>query len=64
MPFEKVANVNDLKPGQGKLIFALGEEIALFNVDGFYAVNNSCLHRNGPLSEGFLDGEIVSLHGW
>jgi nitrite reductase/ring-hydroxylating ferredoxin subunit/multimeric flavodoxin WrbA len=42
-------------------------EIAVFNVDGiFYAISNSCVHKGGPLSKGFLDGDIVTCpwHGW
>ena len=42
-------------------------EIAVFNVDGiFYAISNSCIHKGGPLSDGFIDGDIVTCpwHGW
>ena len=43
-----------------------GKKIALFNVDGaFYAIDDTCTHRGGPLSEGELNGNEVScpLHG-
>ena len=63
----KVAEVSDLNPGEGKTVFADGIAIALFNVEGkFYAIDNTCKHKGGPLGEGFLDGNIVScpLHGW
>jgi nitrite reductase/ring-hydroxylating ferredoxin subunit len=43
-----------------------GKSIALFNVDGvFYAIDNTCTHRGGPLSEGVLDGKEVTCpwHG-
>jgi nitrite reductase/ring-hydroxylating ferredoxin subunit/multimeric flavodoxin WrbA len=42
-------------------------EIAIFNLDGtYYAISNSCIHKGGPLSKGFLDGDIVTCpwHGW
>jgi nitrite reductase/ring-hydroxylating ferredoxin subunit/multimeric flavodoxin WrbA len=42
-------------------------EIAVFNLDGtYYAISNSCAHKGGPLSKGFLDGDIVTCpwHGW
>jgi nitrite reductase/ring-hydroxylating ferredoxin subunit/multimeric flavodoxin WrbA len=42
-------------------------EIAVFNIDGiFYAISNSCIHKGGPLSKGFLDKDIVTCpwHGW
>lgn len=67
MTFVEVANVSDLKEGEGKVVNANGTDIALFNVDGeFYAINNKCVHKGGPLGEGVLDGDIVSCpwHGW
>jgi len=42
-------------------------EIAVFNIDGiFYAISNTCIHKGGPLSKGFLDKDIVTCpwHGW
>ena len=66
MSMMKVANVNDLKAGEGKVVEADGKELALFNVDGkFYAIDNTCTHRGGPLGEGFLEGDIVTCpwHG-
>jgi len=65
--FVKAASVSDLKPGQNKVLNVDGTEIALFNVDGeFFATSNVCLHRGGPLGEGFLEGDIVTCpwHGW
>jgi nitrite reductase (NADH) small subunit len=44
-----------------------GKSIALANVEGkFFAVNNVCLHRGGPLGEGELDRQVVTCpwHGW
>ena len=67
MSFVKVANVNEIKPGQGRPVNVDGIEIAVFNVGGtFYAIDNTCKHRGGPLGEGELDGNIVTcpLHGW
>src|SRR5919112_4198112 len=51
-----------IKNAEGKDI-----EIAVFNIDGiFYAISNTCIHKGGPLSKGFLDKDIVtcSWHGW
>lgn len=67
MPFVKIAHVNELKPGEGKVVTANGLDIALFNVDGtFYAIENTCPHRGGPLGEGMLDAGVVTCpwHGW
>ncbi len=63
----KVAQTTDIEPGQGKVIEAEGKTLAVFNVGGtFYAVDNTCLHRGGPLGEGELDDKIVTCpwHGW
>ena len=63
----KVAHINDLKEGMGKVVTANGKPIALFLVDGkCYAIDNTCVHRGGPLGEGFLDKNIVTCpwHGW
>ncbi len=63
----KVANTDELEPGQGMVAEVGGKEIALFNVGGmFYALNNICVHRGGPLGEGELDGEVVTCpwHNW
>jgi nitrite reductase/ring-hydroxylating ferredoxin subunit/multimeric flavodoxin WrbA len=62
----------DVKSGSSKSfsIRTDGEndiEIAVFNLDGtYYAISNSCAHKGGPLSKGFLDGDIVTCpwHGW
>lgn len=41
--------------------------VAVVNVDGrFYAVDNLCPHRGGPLGEGRLTGTVLHCpwHGW
>ena len=65
--FVKVASISDLKPGENKVVNVNGTDVALFNIDGeFFATNNTCLHRGGPLGEGFLEGDVVTCpwHGW
>ncbi|MBI2845007.1 MAG: non-heme iron oxygenase ferredoxin subunit [Chloroflexi bacterium] len=62
----KVATIQDLKPGQGKLVQVEGKDIALFNVNGqFFAIDDVCTHAGGPLSEGTLEGTTVTCpwHG-
>ena len=44
-----------------------GKTLAISNVDGtFHAINNTCLHRGGPLGQGVLEDEVVTCpwHGW
>src|SRR2546427_5315499 len=65
--FVKVANLSDLGPGSSMTVEANGKAVALFNVDGaVYALDNTCLHRGGPLGEGFLEGDVVTCpwHMW
>ena len=65
--FQKVARVEEVPPGQGKVVEVAGRKIALFNSGGkFYATDNTCLHRGGPLGEGHVKENIVSCpwHMW
>jgi len=64
--FVKVAKTNEIEPGHGRLVETGGKQIALFNVDGqFFAVDNTCTHRGGPLAEGEISGHEVTCpwHG-
>ena len=64
--YVKVAQASELEPNHGKLIEVQGKKIALFNLDGkFHAIDNTCTHRGGPLSEGELEGDEVTCpwHG-
>ena len=50
----------------GKAVEAEGRSIAVFNVGGsYYAIENTCPHRGGPLAEGTLAEGVVTcpLHG-
>ncbi|MGH7863833.1 MAG: Rieske (2Fe-2S) protein, partial [Candidatus Binataceae bacterium] len=59
--FIKVATRADVAPGAGTTVEAAGRSIALFNVGGkFFAIDNTCKHRGGPLGEGELDGVNVT----
>src|SRR5437764_11356286 len=64
--FVKVASTADLAPGEAKCVEAAGKKIALFNLEGtFFAIDDTCTHRGGPLSEGEVSGEEVTCpwHG-
>ena len=65
--FVRVAGTADVAPGAGIVASVNGKEYAVFNLDGtFRVIDNTCLHRGGPLGEGELDGEVVTCpwHGW
>jgi len=64
--FVKVAKTDEIVPGQEKMIEVGDKKIALFNVEGsFYAIDDTCTHRGGPLSEGVLESKQVTCpwHG-
>lgn len=61
-----VAAENDLAEGMMKAISIDGQEVLLARTrDGFYATGNVCPHLKGRLSEGVLEGNIVTCprHG-
>ena len=58
--FVKVCKTDDVKAGCGKSVEIDGKAVGVFNVDGkFYAINDVCGHRGGPLGEGLLMGDVV-----
>ena len=65
--WQKVASFGDLYDDTGTVAEVGSQEIALFKVgDSVYAIDNECPHRQGPLGEGDLEGEIVTcpFHAW
>jgi nitrite reductase (NADH) small subunit len=66
--FVKLTAQTDLpQANEAKEFRCGGKEICVANVDGtFYAMENTCLHRGGPLGEGvILNGKVVCpWHGW
>ena len=67
MGFVCVAKVSDIPPGNIGEVEVEGRTIAVANVGGqFHAIDNTCLHRGGPLGQGHLNGNVVTCpwHGW
>ena len=67
MAFLRTARKDEVPAGSIREFQVEGKAIALANVSGkFYAINNTCLHRGGPLAEGELNGNVVTCpwHGW
>jgi nitrite reductase (NADH) small subunit len=65
--FHGIGSIDDISLGKSKVVELQNKKIAIFHIaDGFYALDNTCPHRQGPLGEGTLDGQIVSCpwHGW
>lgn len=58
--FVRAASVEDVPPGSVVEVAVDGRLFALANVGGtFYAVDNRCPHKGGPLGKGKLFGELV-----
>jgi nitrite reductase/ring-hydroxylating ferredoxin subunit len=65
--FITVARVDDVPSGTIHSVKAGEEEIALAHCNGgFYAVQGHCLHLQGPLGQGELEGCVLTCpwHGW
>jgi nitrite reductase (NADH) small subunit len=63
----RVARVGDIPPGESRVFFVRGTEVAVFNVDGrFFAVDNLCPHQGGPLVAGSVKGTLLTCpwHFW
>jgi nitrite reductase/ring-hydroxylating ferredoxin subunit len=59
--YMKVAKTTEIEPGQAQLVDVKGRSIALFNVEGqFFALDNTCTHKGGPLAEGEISGHEVT----
>ena len=64
--FTVVARTHDILVGQTKAVELEGKRLLLCHTDsGFYAVDDTCTHDDGPLAEGWLDGTAIECprHG-
>jgi nitrite reductase (NADH) small subunit len=62
-----VGPVSQVPLGQAKVFLVANQKIAVFHQpDGFYALDDHCPHRSGPLSEGWVTNYKVSCpwHQW
>jgi nitrite reductase/ring-hydroxylating ferredoxin subunit len=63
----RIGTLGDLADGTGRVIEAEGRSVAVFHAAGaYYAIDNACAHRGGPLGEGDLEGTVVTCpwHAW
>ena len=67
MTWTKVAEKGDIQSGSSKEFEVEGKKIAVFNQDGFHALDGICQHQDGSLApKGKIEGDIVEcpLHFW
>ena len=65
--FTDIGSVHDLPVRRAKTLVVDGRRIALYHTEsGFFASDNTCPHRGGPLGEGDLIGDeiICPWHLW
>ena len=65
--FVAVGRTQDFPAGTGHMVRVNGRHVALFRLDeGFFAIDNLCLHQAGPLCDGEIEGGVVTCpwHGW
>ena len=67
MAFVRAAKTAEIPAGTIRELQLDGKTVAVANVGGkLFVINNTCLHRGGPLGEGDLKGQVVTCpwHGW
>jgi nitrite reductase/ring-hydroxylating ferredoxin subunit len=65
--FVAVARIDEVPEGSIRAVRVGDEEIALAHCDGgFYATQAHCIHLQGPLPQGWLEGCVMTCpwHGW
>ncbi len=59
--YVRVADISEVPIGRMKKVVVQGKEILVANVNGtFYAIGNLCTHERRDLSQGTLEGNIVT----
>lgn len=64
--FERVASLDEIPPGTGKVVVFRGREVGVFNVDGaLHAIDNICPHSYRPIGTVAFEGREVTClwHG-
>ena len=65
--FIDVASVDDVPVGRARACAVGGKTVAVYHTQqGFFATDNTCPHRGGPLAEGDLLGDeiVCPWHFW
>ena len=64
--FVPVAKLPDFDNQPAKCVEVAGKKVALFKLgDEFFAIDDTCTHRGGPLSQGNIEGDEIECpwHG-
>ena len=67
MSWHKVADVNEISPGDRKQVTVEERPLTLIHTDeGLYCIDFTCPHTGGPLGDGELRGHFLTcpMHKW
>ena len=67
MSFIEILSTSELPVGRATACTVDGKVVAVYHTaDGFFATDNTCPHRGGPLAEGDLAGNEITCpwHFW
>ena len=66
LAWKKIAEKGTIQSGKSKEFEIGGKKIAVFNQNGYHALDALCVHQDGSIAPGKLDGDIVEcpLHFW
>lgn len=66
MTWKKVAEKGGIQKDSGAQVNVEGKKIAIFNKDGYYALDALCVHQDGSIAFGKLEGDVIEcpLHFW
>ncbi|MEN8717699.1 MAG: nitrite reductase small subunit NirD [Sulfurovum sp.] len=58
----KISKIEDIPKMGSRIVEINNIDIAIFrtNNDSIYAINNTCPHKQGKLSEGLVHGDVVT----
>ena len=64
--FIRVAKVNEIPVSQFKSVEVQGKRLLICHTDtGWHAIDDTCTHDDGPLADGWLEGNAIECprHG-
>ena len=66
MVWKKVTEKGTIEPGKGREFKVDDKKIAIFNQDGYNGIDAICVHQDGHIATGKLEGDVVEcpLHFW